>query len=282
MEHGEGNLLCGVIYHSQALAAMLSCALAWAICDLLFVEKRARIPHILLIVCGMFVLYKTRSRVALFALMVAFAMVYFYLARKVKLHLAARRWIGSFLVMAAVLICIAAAIAEIRNDAISRWVRKTEHVEGDDRSLGEAVTSSRQGLIEMCMNDFRQNPLFGMGFQVAYYTPIFLQESKGIVFSSPIEKGLWPVMVLGETGIVGEVVFVSFLLYFWIVGERRKLFITITLIVVFLSTNMGEASLFSPGGPGGIEWLFCLIGGYSLDICSKMQEPVPQMRGRYF
>lgn len=280
--HGEGNLLCGVVYHSQALGAIVSCTLAWVICDLLFVEMRARFPHILLIVCSMFVLYKTRSRVALLGLMVTSAMVYFYLAKKVKLHPVARRWMGSFLAMAAVLICIMAVIAEVRNNAISRWVRKTDNADSDNRSIGEAVTASRQGLIEMCMDDFKRNPLFGMGFQVAYYTPIFLQNSKGMVFSSPVEKGVWPVMVLGETGVVGEVVFISFLLYFWIVGERRRLFISITLMAVFLSTNMGEATLFSPGGPGGIEWLFCLIGGYSLDICSKQQAPVPQGSGRYF
>lgn len=282
VEQGEGSLLCGVTYHSQALGALVTSALAWVICDLLFVEKRARFPHILLIVCSIFVLYKTRSRVALLGLMVTSAMVYFYLAKKVNLHPVARRRMGSFLAMAAVLICIIAVIAEVRNNSISRWVRKTNNADSDNRSIGEAVTASRQGLIEMCMDDFKRNPLFGMGFQVAYYTPIFLQNSKGMVFSSPIEKGVWPVMVLGETGVVGEVVFISFLLYFWIVGERRRLFITITLMAVFLSTNMGEATLFSPGGPGGLEWLFCLIGGYTLDICSKTQTQLPWWRGGYF
>ena len=263
------DLFCGILYHSQALGAVLSCALAWLMCDLLFVEGRLRWQHVLLIMLALPLLYKTRSRVAFLALLVSLGMIYFYLSRKVLMNVATRRWVGAFMVVFGFLIILAAIIGEVRNDSISRWLRKTENVKSDNRSLGEAVTSSRQGLMEMCLVDFRMRPLLGMGFQVAYYTQIYEQEAGGMIFSAPIEKGVWPVMILGETGIIGEVMFFIFLIYFWVKGAQKKLYLTMTLMVVFLTTNLGEATFFSPGGPGGVEWLICIIGGFSSDICLK-------------
>ena len=34
---------------------------------------------------------------------------------------------------------------------------------------------------------------------------------------------------------------------------------------MFLVTNMGEATFFSPGGGGGFLWMLCVVGGFALD-----------------
>ena len=268
---GGAGLFCGIIYHSQALAGISGCVFGWLICDFLFIEGRFRWPHFIVALCAIPILYLTRSRVALLSFLVALFMVYFYLSKKVNIDRKTRRWLGSILFIGGVLLIAVATISEINDSRISKWIRKTNEVKHDNRSITEAFTSSRQGLIEMCLFDFKQNPLFGMGFQVAYYTPDIQAETKGFAFSSPIEKGVWPVMVLGETGIIGEAVFLLFLLRFWYLGECRRLFITVTLMTVFLATNLGEATFFSPGGAGGVEWLFSILGGYVLDIHCKMR-----------
>lgn len=177
-----------------------------------------------------------------------------------------KKWLGHVLAVGGIVLFAVVIVAEINSNAISRWVRKTDDVKGDQRSISEAFTASRQGLMEMCMDDFRRNPLLGMGFQVAEYTKNYAASSKGLMLSSPIEKGVIPVMVLGETGVVGAIVFGVFLLVFYNGCANRKLYLTSTMMTVFLAINLGEATFFSPGGAGGIEWLFCIVGGYTLDL----------------
>lgn len=265
-EGGEMSLFCGVTMQSQALSPMLACSLGWLLCDLLFIEERFRWPHIILIVLAIPLLYKTRSRVALFTLLSALLLVYYYLPGHMRLRPIARRWLGSMLMLFGVLLVLLAAVSEIHSDAMSRWLRKIDDVETDRRSLSEAITASRQGLIEECMADFRRNPLFGSGFQVSWLTAEYARTQGGIVLSSPIEKGILPIMVLGETGIVGEIVFIAFLISFFSASGRRHLYLSIAMMSLLLVTNLGEATFFSPGGVGGTLWIMCVVGGYSLDM----------------
>ncbi len=144
------------------------------------------------------------------------------------------------------------------------WARKTSDVSADKRSLTEALTSSRMGLMAMSLREFRRNPLIGSGFQVAEYTREQTR-GKGFVISASVEKGVLPVMVLGETGILGEICFLIFLASFFGICMQRKYFVTTTMMAVFFVTNMGEATLFSPGGIGGILWMMCCVGGFTLD-----------------
>ena len=267
---GGATLLCGVLSHSQALGAILSCIVAWLMCDALFCEGKLRWPHAVLILCALPLLYKTRSRVAIFSLVVALMFIFFYLPRRLQVSSEQRKRLNSFRVVSGIFICLLVVALECSNAMFSRWIRKTNYIEDDKRSLGEAVTSSRQGLMEMCLNDFKARPFVGMGFQVAYYTPNLTRGSKGIILSSPVEKGVLPLMVLGETGIIGSVAFLVFAIVFCAIGVKKRLYITISLMGVFCAVNMGEATFFSPGGPGGIEWYFCVLGGYALDLKVNM------------
>ena len=57
----------------------------------------------------------------------------------------------------------------------------------------------------------------------------------------------------------------NILVSFFVACAQRKYFITMSLFAVFLMSNMGEATLFSPGGIGGILWMICVVGGFTLD-----------------
>ena len=266
IDTGGMTLFCGVTSQSQVLSPLLACTFAWVAGDLLFVEKGLRWPHIGLLVLALPLLYLTRSRVALVGVVVSLTMVYFYLPRRLAVDRKMKMWLGHILLVGGIALIAVAGIAEVRSDALTRWIRKTDDVQADQRSLSEAFTDSRQGLIEMCMNDFHRSPMLGMGFQVAEYTKEYARQHKGLVLSSPIEKGVIPVMILGETGIVGAIAFGMFLITFYCGCINRRLFLTIMMMVVLLSLNMGEATFFSPGGVGGPEWIFCIVGGYVLDL----------------
>ena len=271
IDSGGMTLFCGVTAHSQMLSPLLVCAFSFVICDMLFVEGGFRWPHAFTLACALPLLYMTRSRTALLGLVVILSIIYFYLPRKLSLNRRMRKWVGQILLVGGGCLIVLALVSEIRGNAISRWVRKTDDVTTDQRSLSEAVTASRQGLIEMCMNDFHRNPLFGMGFQVAEYTAQRAAMNAGLVLSAPIEKGVIPIMILGETGMVGAIVFSAFLLFFYSGCSSKRLFLSLTMMTILLALNMGEATFFSPGGIGGPQWLFCIVGGYALDLSVKLR-----------
>ena len=278
IDSGGMALFCGVTAQSQMLSPLLACSFAWVTCDLLFVEGRFRWPHMGLLILALPLLYLTRSRLALLGLAVTLTLVYFYLPRKLALDRRMKMWLGHILLMGGVVLIAVVGVAEIRSNAITRWLRKTDDVKTDQRSLSEAFTASRQGLIEMCMDDFRRRPLIGMGFQVAEYTQQMAAGQKGLILSSPIEKGVIPIMILGETGVVGILVFMLFLTSFYFGCENKKLFISLTMVMVLLSLNMGEATFFSPGGIGGAQWMFCVVGGYALDLMVSSRNRALEFR----
>lgn len=279
IDTGGMTLFCGVTAQSQMLSPLLACAFAWVTGDLLFVEGRFRWPHIGLLVLALPLLYLTRSRVALLGVGTVLFLVYFYLPRKMALDRKMKMWLGHILMMGGVVLIAVVGVAEVRSNAITRWLRKTDDVKSDQRTLSEAFTGSRQGLIEMCMDDFHQNPALGMGFQVAEYTREYAKQHKGLILSSPIEKGVIPIMILGETGIVGVTVFAMFMISFYLGCVNRRLFLTIMMMVVLLALNMGEATFFSPGGIGGPEWIICIVGGYTLDLMLAAKQRRREMWG---
>lgn len=256
-------LFAGVTNQSQCLAVVLPCSLAWLVCDMLMIEKRIEKYHLLTIFVGLPLIYMTRSRTSLLVSLVAMTMIYGYciknavLRPSVKARLKGAMYFGLFLVM------VAAGVAECRNHAITQWLRKQDTM--GEKSMTEALTSSRMGQIESAMHDFKSNPLLGTGFQVSYDMKYQFKGHKGLILSASIEKGFLPLMILGETGVVGAVVFLIFLCSFYGGCNKRGLYCTATLFTIFLATNMGEATFFSPGGIGGIMWVMCLGGGFVLD-----------------
>ena len=263
-EEGLNALFCGITNQSQALAPLTASAFAFSACDMLFVERKFRIPHVVLLALSLPVLYMTRSRLALITLSTAMVIIIFYTARQMQMRADVRARLGQGVFLFLVFAFSLAVVSQIRSGAMSEWIRKTSDTKSDKRSLTEALTSSRMGLIGLSMRDFKRNPMIGMGFQVAEYTR-HQTRGRGFVISASIEKGVLPVMVLGETGVLGAALFFLFLASFYYACSQRKYYITITLFSVFLVTNMGEATFFSPGGGGGFLWMLCVVGGFSLD-----------------
>lgn len=271
---GEQTLFSGMMCHSQWLSPFLAISTIYLICDMIFVEKVFRMPHLITIIAMLPLLYMTRSRVALVTFAAGLITINFYTIAKIKSSQHVRRMIKHGMLVLSVAIVAGGSFMEIRDSMVSKWLRKTNDVEGDSRGVVEAVTESRIGLIDESMYDFRRNPLFGSGFQVDAYSQEIWQKSTGFVFSAPIEKGVLPAMVLGETGLVGMICFIIFLLSFYMTCASRHLFVTITMFTLLLVSNMGEATFFSPGGLGGVLWIMTIIGGFVVDtiIALKGQE----------
>lgn len=255
-------LFGGITNQSQCLAIVLPCSMAWLACDMFFVERRVSLFHAATLFMGLPMVYMTRSRSAFLSTSVAVFFIYFYCLKKVNLRASVRRKLRSAMMAAGLLVVIACGVMEVRNQSISKWLRKTDDVAGDARGFGEAFTESRQGKIALNMADFRTNPMFGTGFQVTYD----MRNIKGLTISAPMEKSILPLMVLGETGLVGLCVFILFVGTFFGTCMRRKYYCCMALMAVFMVTNVAEATFFSPGGVGGPMWVLCAGGGFIIDM----------------
>ena len=269
-EHGLGQidrmaLLCGITNQSQCLAPLSAVTAIWVLCDLLFVEKRLAVLHLVILVGAMPLVYMTRSRCALLATCAGVTMVVMYGFRFVSLDRQVKRKLISGMLALSSLVAIAVVVVELRDNSISKWIRKTDDVKGDTRTVSEAFTESRQGMVAKNMYDFYRNPLWGSGFQVEYDFQYRYPRDK-IVLSAPIEKGVLPLMVLGEAGVAGALVFFCFVVTFYFKCTQRRYVATAILFTVFFASNLGEATFFSTGGSGGICWIMSIVGGFAIDM----------------
>ena len=267
-EFSGTKLFSGVTNHSQTLAPVTVACVAWTLLDMLFIEKRASWLHMSLIGASPILLFLTRSRIGLVGLVATLTIVYLFALPKANVDIVVRRKVRG-LFMGFIMLCmIGAVVAEIKDNSITKWLRKTENIEESEANKGlmEAVTQSRQGVIAENMYDFRKNPLIGMGFQTSEFHRYAYHAGLITWYSAPIEKGLLPLMVLGETGVVGGVVFAIFVLMFYSGCKRKRYLCTSLLMTVFFVLNMAESSYFSPGGLGGVLWVVLVGGGFVIDM----------------
>lgn len=258
-------LFAGITYHSQMLGPILVFAVVFLMCDMLFVECHITLFHSILLALGFVFAYMTRSRTALLGLLlVFFAIANVAVSVKNMLPILQRR-VRAIMTVVIVLLAVAGGVAESRSSILSKWFRKGS---SSEVSSFEAATRTRMGAVKVLLQDFRKSPLLGCGFQVDEESAR-LEEGGGLVLSDSIEKGILPLMVLSECGIIGAFLFAYFLFSFFINCRRQELFCTMLGLTGFIFTNFGEATFFSPGATGGLGWVFAIAGGFVLDVIKK-------------
>lgn len=267
-------LFCGITSQSQLLGPLLACLAPWLLCDALLVERRIPLFHWVLLAPIPVLLFLTRSRLALLVFVFSITVVVFFCLPRARMNRIARGKVLRIGLALFLVILAMGTISEIRGQKLTKWIRKTDQIQEDSRSAVEALTESRQGVIGRCLEEFERNPLLGSGFQVIKEHPRYYKLGYISLFSAPIEKGLLPLMVLGESGVIGSLIFLGFLFFFFYVCYNNQLYATITLFLAYLMTNMAEATFFSPSGVGGLEWLVLVMGGFAID-CSAKSRTIP-------
>ena len=125
----------------------------------------------------------------------------------------------------------------------------------------EEVLVTRQGLAEFALENFKESPVIGNGFQVSKMMEGQEISSFGQLLSAPIEKGVWVTAILEEGGVVGFMLFMLFLIIaFWGMLSRQAFTGACALFVLMIS-NFGEFSFFSTSSTGGIAWALIFVGG---------------------
>lgn len=262
----------GMTYHSQAFGPLIAIIGSWLLCDMLFIERRLVKLHLSLLAIVPVFLYMSRSRTAFVTIAATVMVLLFYALPKANISRQIKGKVMNMFVLLLLLLLAVMAISQIRNQAISKWLRKTDEVKTDQRSLIDAVASSRMGLIEQSLRDFKLNPVFGKGFQVHDWHKIAYQCGAITLFSAPLEKGNLFVMILGEGGLCGAMAFLVFLLAFYSTCMKKRYSCLMTLFTCFLASNLAESMFFAPSGTGGTEWAICSIGAFAVDIIVIRQQ----------
>lgn len=146
-----------------------------------------------------------------------------------------------------------------------KWISFAAKQGKDVESLTfEEAVSTRAGVVEQSMENFRRSPVFGIGFQVST-TEYFIQNAS--LFYAPIEKGFLPSALLEEVGVVGTSFFVIFVITMAVQLVRERNIPGVAMFATLLASNLGEASLFALAGHGAYGWIL-LVGGIVLgDRC---------------
>lgn len=271
LEHGgsmEGmmSLFMGMTNHSQCLGPVTSSIAVVVLADLLFSVKKWDPLYLLILLCCPILIYKTSSRTGMgaFLLGIAFVGYLFIIARGVG-----RRWrqraLSAMMSVLTLSLCATVFFPGFR-DGAKRFVLKFQ---ADAASVSASdIISSRQGLIDKAMANFKKSPIIGNGFQVADYMKG--RKVDWLTLSAPIEKGVWVSAVLEEGGIVGWLLFVGFLLAAIFISVKRRAYMGAACLFVCTLTNLGEFTFFSMSYTGGFTWAMVFVG-LALDI-RKMKD----------
>lgn len=265
-ESGGVRLFRGVTNHSQTLAVKLVVFTGWVICDMFFVEQRITKLHLCIVAAALPLLQKTSSRTALVGFVALCFILMCFSVPMSRMSPVARLRIKRLMSTGVAVLVVLACVMEIRGGGMTRWLRKNSG-SGDTRGLVEAVTSTRMGLVEQSLAEFRGSPMLGVGFQVNEDSAEHARRQRFVV-SAPVERGVLPIAILAETGVLGAVAFAIFLLMFYAGCLRQRLVSTMSLFTVFLVLNMSECTFFSPNG-GGTPWAVLMVGGFVIDIYAK-------------
>lgn len=264
LEHGyvpEGSLFMGMANQSQALGPIVSIFSTFLLADLLFSLKRGDWLYIVLLLACPILVYKTGSRTAMGTYLAGMCFVTFCFmqARGVG-----AQWKGKalgallFLGMAGGLAFM--ATPELRQSAVN-FIYKVRVGDVLEENTGfDRMISSRQGLIDDAMENFKESPLIGNGFQVSKQLAQQDRTSWKQYITAPVEKGVWVTAVLEEGGVFGFALFIIFLLCAFGKLLARQAFIGAAVFFVFVVSNLGEFTFFSMSGMGGIFWAMIFMG----------------------
>jgi len=240
----------GVLNHPQVFGPAMALLGAWS-CGRILESRRPPWSELAVLGASIVLVVLSEARTAGFALVLGVTIavgVVWVRARastKVVLPGLGSQRVRSVAILAVVLIVLGGATFAER---IETYIMKR----GQATSLAGAYETSRGRAIEKMLPNIQSNPLLGSGFGIASdpgdmvikRDPVF-----GLPVGAAVEKGVLPVAVLEELGLLG---FVAVTAWIWVfLGRVAKagvapLAVSITAFVL----NMGEATLFSVGGLG--------------------------------
>jgi hypothetical protein len=253
------SLFNGMTWHSQTLGPLLAVLNAFLLSDYLFSFKKRNYLYVTLLASIPILVYMTSSRTAFFAYIISIlaSLFLFQNERNIGFGKKQKVFLAFFcLVIIVTSFLIVSPHSQLRIEA---FLLKSNDITAADRSdsLFDDVVSSRIGLAEQGMDNFKKRPLTGNGFQVSENMQNYDRTDMTMLLSAPVEKGVLAIMVLEEGGVIGAFIFLGFLITLYVKYMKLKLNCFLATFTVFVALNTGEATFFSTSGAGGILWSIC-------------------------
>jgi len=254
------NLFKGMASHSNSLGCVLSAFSLVLLCDMLFAVQRPDPLYIANIVVALVFIMRSGSRTSMgsFILAVCFALHCFMKTRSVK-----NAWRGRVMRWVLLLVALGGAYvlaSSSGREKVMRFVVKNRNEDAAVVVTKENILNSRQGKIDEGLENWRESPLFGNGFQVSRDMADFKVSSFKSILSAPVEKSVWFTAVLEEGGVIGFGLFCLFLAIVFPTLVKRKAYIGATLLFSLITANFGEFTFFSLSGAGGMQWGMVFVG----------------------
>lgn len=275
------SLYMGMANHSQCLGPVVASIATLVMGDLLFSVKRFNPVYVLLLLLAPVLVYWTRSRTAMGTYMIGqMVLLYFFVNSRGVLQ----RWkakvfskvVPLVILLFAVLMCSSGVQGKLHD-----FIFKGRVQAGESGGISD-VLSSRQGLVDIALVNFKKSPLIGNGFQVSEQMAYEKRSRLFDYLSAPIEKGVWIYAVLEEGGAVGFALFAGFLICAFFKFKVRKAYIAASMLVVMSVSNMGEFSFFSMSYSGGLQWTMvfaaAIMDGKRLKTENQIRQMTAMMR----
>lgn len=268
------SLFIGMTNQSQCMGPVVALLSCFVLSDLLFSIKKPDKLYILLLACAPILIYKTSSRTAMCTYIAANLMVlyFFFQARGITSRWRSRVFSGFMFIT---VLCLAALLASTsaRQGVIGFALKYgTEGKSAADISFKE-VTSTRQGLMDRAIDNFKKSPAIGNGFQVSEIMQDMKVNSIVQLLSAPVEKGVWVTAVLEEGGVCGMILVLIFISVMMVTLVRSKAYLGFGMFFTMVMSNLGEFSIFSMSYIGGFMWAMLFLA-LNLDVARLRERKI--------
>lgn len=275
LEVSSLGLFKGITLQPQALGPMIAAMGTLLFADTLFSVRRWDKLYVALLLGVPVLIYYTGSRTAMGTWLAGMCFVGF-LFMNAQTRVVGARWKQralSLLTILGVLVGVTLFSTPQMREYVARFALKYVSEESELNVSYESVTATRQGLIDSAMDNFRESPWIGNGFQVSRMQSEMQIVSWKQLLSAPIEKGVWVTAVLEEGGLFGMALFVVFILVSFAAMLARQAFVGASCLLVMLVANLGEFTIFSMSGIGGVMWAL-VFAGLTLDAQRLRQQAI--------
>ena len=247
----------GAFDHPQTQGVVMGIAAAFFLGRYLFAVAGAKFEGVMGVLC-LVAVYFSESRTGMFAAALSGGISVILLWLRHRERLASTRIFQHTLMALPVLVLGSMFLPGQVGLMMKEFIAKDE----DSSAMGvvSAFAESRQELMDRSLENFRENPMLGIGFGAPNSEFTKIQTLFGIPLSASVEKGFIMTALLEEIGIVGTLGFCILLvtLVAFQLGYGRA-----TLLWPMLAgfaMNFGEAMFFSIGGMGLLVWMMIGLG----------------------
>jgi len=269
LQNGRG--FQGILNHSQAFGVFLAIAVVY-LCNEVLVRHQRSMFLAAGLLSALVSLPATQSRTGVGALVSGFLLTCLLsaLINRQGLRSVSRGLLSpkSVLAVHAALLALMFSFGDVRQ-AIEDFLFK----QSQESSLSNAFYESRGFMAERSFANISSHPFWGIGFGISS-NPGALEVRRDPLLSlpigAPVEKGLLPLAVLEETGVIGFLFFLMLLAALLVPGALQGRFGPLWIACTCLAVNIGESIFLSFGAMGLYQWL---ILGYAVTPPAALRAP---------